>query len=73
MYVYSIEIAPLYHAQILSRHYICIIWVYDIRPIDIVTAISKILKICLMKLGGQTSVNDNQFGFKQKHSMYIYC
>ena len=39
------------------------------RPIAIVTAISKMLELCLMKLMESYLVTrDNQFGFKKKHS-----
>ena len=39
------------------------------RPIAIVTAISKMFELCLMKLMASYLVTrDNQFGFKKKHS-----
>ena len=39
------------------------------RPIAIVTAISKMFELCLMKLMESYLVTrDNQFGFKKKHS-----
>ena len=39
------------------------------RPIAIVTAISKILELCLMNLiESHLITRDNQFGFKKKHS-----
>ena len=39
------------------------------RPIAIVTAISKMFELCLMKLmESYLVIRDNQFGFKKKHS-----